>query len=107
MNPQRITIHRRTHYNLQEQSKDLNGLEAVNCSKQSKFGNPFTNVEEFKKLIEKNDSGKSFVSIKLRHFNTKNIQESLKGKNLGCWCLEGNKCHCDILLEVANATNNQ
>jgi hypothetical protein len=109
-NPQRLTIERRKHYNLQEQSKNLNGLEAVNCSRPSKFGNPFRltqySLEEslrlFRELIEKNDSGTSFVPLNQRHFNSKHIQEALRGKNLACWCKEGNKCHCDILLEVAN-----
>lgn len=27
---------------------------------------------------------------------------SLRGKNLGCWCRPGDRCHADILLELAN-----
>jgi hypothetical protein len=110
-NPQRLTIQRRKHYNLQEQSQTLNGLDAVNCSKPNKFGNPFRLTEYsledslrlFRELIQKNDSGTSFVPLNQRHFNSKHIQEALRGKNLACWCLEGNQCHCDILLEVANS----
>ena len=30
------------------------------------------------------------------------IRESLKGKNLACWCA-GPHCHADVLLEIANA----
>lgn len=26
----------------------------------------------------------------------------LKGKNLACWCKEGEPCHADVLLELAN-----
>lgn len=26
--------------------------------------------------------------------------EKLRGKNLGCWCLPGHKCHVDILLDL-------
>jgi hypothetical protein len=26
----------------------------------------------------------------------------LKGKNLACWCKEGEVCHADVLLELAN-----
>jgi hypothetical protein len=26
----------------------------------------------------------------------------LRGKNLGCWCKVGKKCHADILIEKAN-----
>lgn len=28
--------------------------------------------------------------------------ETLRGKNLACWCKEGEACHADVLLEMAN-----
>jgi len=28
--------------------------------------------------------------------------EELRGKDLACWCKEGEPCHADILLELAN-----
>ena len=28
--------------------------------------------------------------------------EMLRGKNLACWCKEGEPCHADVLLELAN-----
>ena len=28
--------------------------------------------------------------------------ESLRGKNLACWCPIGSPCHADVLLELAN-----
>ena len=31
------------------------------------------------------------------------IRKSLKGKNLACWCKEGEPCHADILLKIANS----
>jgi hypothetical protein len=30
------------------------------------------------------------------------IKEELKGKNLACFCKEGEPCHADILLKIAN-----
>jgi hypothetical protein len=27
---------------------------------------------------------------------------SLRGKNLACWCKVGDRCHADVLLELAN-----
>ena len=30
------------------------------------------------------------------------IQRNLRGKNLTCWCKEGEPCHADVLLELAN-----
>lgn len=29
-------------------------------------------------------------------------KQELKGKNLACWCKEGEECHADILLKIAN-----
>lgn len=31
------------------------------------------------------------------------VRESLRGKNLACWCGLGDPCHADVLLLVANA----
>lgn len=31
----------------------------------------------------------------------------LKGKNLACWCPLDQPCHADILLEIANAEDDQ
>jgi hypothetical protein len=29
-------------------------------------------------------------------------QQELRGKDLACWCKEGEECHADFLLKVAN-----
>lgn len=31
------------------------------------------------------------------------IKRDLKGKDLACWCKEGEPCHADVLLEIANS----
>lgn len=28
--------------------------------------------------------------------------KELRGKNLACWCKQGQACHADVLLEIAN-----
>ena len=28
--------------------------------------------------------------------------DELRGKDLACWCKEGEPCHADVLLEIAN-----
>lgn len=30
------------------------------------------------------------------------IVRELRGRNLACWCPEGEPCHADVLLEIAN-----
>lgn len=29
-------------------------------------------------------------------------REELRGRDLGCWCAEGDPCHADVLLDVVN-----
>lgn len=31
------------------------------------------------------------------------VKRELRGKNLACWCREGQRCHADELLRIANA----
>ncbi len=33
---------------------------------------------------------------------SKNIKKYLKGKNLACWCKKNEFSHCDVLLKIAN-----
>lgn len=35
-------------------------------------------------------------------FTVKKAKEELKGKNLACFCKEGEPCHGDVLLKIAN-----
>lgn len=31
------------------------------------------------------------------------VRRELRGKNLACWCRDGNRCHGDVLLQIANS----
>ena len=42
------------------------------------------------------------VYLKHRLILVSQIKDRLKGKNLACWCSLDQRCHADILLEVAN-----
>lgn len=37
-------------------------------------------------------------------FTMEQIRAALGGKDLCCWCPEGDPCHADVLLEVANGS---
>ena len=37
------------------------------------------------------------------HASTREALETLRGKNLACWCPLDQPCHADVLLELANA----
>lgn len=94
----------------------------ISVGRPGRFGNPFVII----KLEERNLFGVRFENLGLvkftgtkiecqkqaviefknfwkgdRKFN-KEIKKELKGKNLACWCKEGEPCHGDYLFKIAN-----
>jgi len=61
----------------------------------SKWGNPFDTVEGFRKWVN--------ACNHLSTIDIPRIKAELRGKNLACWCPEGQPCHADVLLEIANS----
>lgn len=53
-----------------------------------------------KKKLTREDCINLFNTYAYR-INSEKLSE-LKGKNLACWCKEGDLCHADILLKLAN-----
>ena len=116
--PQRIRLSRRAGFNLQDASRALNGLPAVNCARPGPLGNPFIVgqdgtraecVDLFRKLC----AGflclsKSWECLRRQNeFLQKGLSlikaGHLRGKNAACHCpLDGKPCHCDVYLEIAN-----
>jgi hypothetical protein len=71
-------------------------------SRPSKWGNPFRidkrhDRAEVVRLFRKWLSGKKQEATKMR-----SELEELRGKDLLCLCPEGEPCHGDVLLELAN-----
>lgn len=85
----------------------------------SKFGNPFLVsksddystircVLAFKECLTNNsmvyvhfDELEATTQYNRFKYMSENIK-TLKGKNLSCFCKEGNPCHADVLLDLAN-----
>lgn len=99
--------------NLMENQK----TKVVHCKKEkydvyigrpSKWGNPFTHIDDKKTLATFIVSSREEAVQKYREWLLegdgrdllKHIHE-LKGKTLGCWC-HPKSCHGDILAEIAN-----
>lgn len=89
--------------------------KVVHCKKEpydvyigrpSKWGNPFTHIQDGKTLAEFVVSTREESIQCYKHWITvgkgshllNNLQE-LKGKTLGCWC-HPKPCHGDILVEL-------
>ena len=113
--PVRSNLSRRAGFDLQEHSRSINGLDAINCARPGPFGNPF--------IVGRDGSREECVDLYAHMLNgymvlgkTPSVAElrgarstvaarleELRGKNLACWChLDGKPCHADILLELAN-----
>lgn len=113
--PVRLRLSRAKGFDLQVHSRSFNGLDAVNVSRPSIFGNPFKVsarhdrayvVQLFSQVMccwtamlpDPSPQEQDAARLKLfRDIGT------LTGKNLACWCaLDGNPCHADVLLNIAN-----
>ena len=107
--PVRLQLSRKKGFDLQAQSRAVNGLPAVSVARPGKWGNPYT-VEEFgrdeavrgfRAMVLSPDEGE--LSFRRGYLPTcEEIVSELLGKNLACWC-KGSPCHADVLLELANA----
>jgi len=108
--PVRLQLSRRKGFLLQEQSRAINGLEAVNCARPGKWGNRYCvgvdgTAEECGARFRAD-----WESGLLHPLGRVILQErlaGLRGKNLACWCSlpkpgHPDICHCDILLALAN-----
>ena len=91
---------------------------SVYVGRPTKFGNPFGwraglsegySEEQCKRIVV--NFYKDWILGK-EHFNPivygqppkiDIIKKELKDKNLSCWCKEGEPCHADILLKIANS----
>lgn len=91
--PVRLRLSRAKGFNLQAVSRALNGLEAVNVARPTKWGNPFTVA----------NSGGVHPAIRYACEYARYVDaHPLRGKNLACWCAPDAACHADTLLELAN-----
>jgi hypothetical protein len=116
--PRRLQLSRKKGFNLQAFSRAANGLDAVNVARPSRWGNPwvigqiacscrsagecthnaFRSSDAAAAVAAYRDWAKSWRNPRglLSHL------PSLRGKNLACWCVPGEPCHADVLLELAN-----
>jgi len=126
--PVRLRLSRRKGFNLQEHSRALNGLGAVNVARPGKWGNPYVigmcnpDVRGRNHVMGSADCiVKAFRGYAARCIESHGVEwmEQLHGNNLACWCglcdahafgkpagivcAECKPCHADVLLELANS----
>lgn len=69
----------------------------------TKWGNPYRVGERLHGygILDLETALKLYELYAVNTFKQKEFNE-IKGKNLACWCPLGQRCHADILLELAN-----
>lgn len=109
-----LQLSRAKGFNLQAASLALNGLEAVSVARPSPFGNPFiVSKHGIQACCVELFTGMLAIGPAITHGRPPSEQieararilsgiQSLRGKNLACWCKPGALCHADVLLEIAN-----
>lgn len=104
----RIQLNRKAGFNLQEHSRQLNGLPAVNCARPGEWGNPFT-IKQARTLHPNESDDQLRKRVVLAHAELctdpefqKCIRNRLTGHNLACWCKPNQDCHCDNYLAIIN-----
>ena len=110
--PVRLQLSRRKGFNLQEWSREVNGLSAVKVDRTTMWGNRWkVGVysirlgREIATDAEAVDAYRALAWPEPHHIAW--VQENLRGKNLACWCAlpkpgDPDICHAAVLLEIAN-----
>ena len=86
----------------------------VYCGRPSKWANPFTiadwgreqSVEMFRTAMcgpVTPMQAAAFMSVWDKRLTPEAVKLELRGVNCACWCREDEPCHCDVLMEIANA----
>jgi hypothetical protein len=110
MKPRRVQLSRRKGFDLQAESKKLNGLPAKRVTRPGKWGAKTYHLDPEAaqaKAVE-------LCGLWLRGRLDKKLspadppsraemREELAGHNLACWCRPGTPCHTEVLIELANS----
>ena len=104
MNPQRITLSRAKGWRMPENT--------VKVDRSTKWGNPFRVGDRINcsdgtvaVCFSITEAYQAFRDLMLHEISATirtNARLELRGKNLACWCAQGQLCHADVLLEIAN-----
>jgi hypothetical protein len=71
----------------------------VKGANKSIWANPFQ-IKKCKSIDDCLDKYREFILGEIKKNPEVYDLNILKGKNLGCWCLEKDKCHADVLISL-------
>ena len=118
MKPRRMQLSRKKGFDLQAESRKLNGLPAKRVTRPGKWGNPFT-IEDIASQYHLDLEAAQVKAVELcsqwlrgtldrtlspgEPPSRAEMREELAGHNLACWCRPGTPCHTEVLIELANS----
>lgn len=103
--PVRLQLSRRKGFNLQAAGLAANGLPTVSVARPGRWGNPFQIGSEGMERAEAVRRFADYVRRPEQAAFVSAVRAELAGKNLACWCpLDGQPCHGNVLLKIANST---
>lgn len=85
--------------------------DVVSVSRPGRYGNPFRVGERYEDYGQPGVYFTATLENCLELFEAYAVGralgepewlEPLRGKDLACWCKEGERCHADILIQLAN-----
>ena len=107
MKPERVQLSRKRGWRMPPNT--------IKIDRSTRWGNPFRTGERAKHPV----TGRSVlvstremaISLFALYMDTPEgatlateARQLLKGRNLACWCKQGQSCHGDVLLDIANHT---
>jgi hypothetical protein len=113
-----MQLSRHKGFDLQAESRQLNGLPARRVTRPGKWGNPFT-IKDTARVYALDAAAAQIKAVELcgqwlrgtldkrlsPHAppSREEMRAELAGHNLACWCKPGTPCHTEVLIELANS----
>jgi hypothetical protein len=123
--PVRIRRRRVQGYDMQRESRNVNGLDCISVTRPGKWGNPY-DISRFGRALSlaifrntvsgmwnpnllANHSAAYLDAVHAAHTSwlrrigghpLERIRSELRGHNLSCYCSLSQECHADVYLEI-------
>lgn len=97
MTPVRMQRRRTRGYDMQAESRAINGLPCIYVGRPTMWGNPYSIAKYGRELAVRNYRRRMVGLLAIGALDL----SALAGHNLACWCPLDAPCHADVLLEMA------
>lgn len=95
-NPFRVVMDDDYRWSVVEDVADLGDIEVESCGSKAEAS------EAAASFFADGLHSRLGAEFPMRYPSVDEIRNALAGRDLVCWCREGDPCHADVLLELAN-----